>query len=59
MHCTNQTGTTLQDICPMLKMENGVSGQHLSYTQDSLHKAHNNMAQNRVLTYDTAMSSYM
>jgi hypothetical protein len=43
----------------MLKMENGVSGQHLSYTQDSLHKAHNNMAQNRVLTYDTAMSSYM
>jgi hypothetical protein len=43
----------------MVQMENGVSGQHLSNTQGSLHKAPNNMAQNRVLTHDIAMHIYM
>ena len=59
MHCTNQTDTTKQHIHTMLKTENGVSHGHLSYTPDSLYTGPNSMAQNRVLTHNIAISSYL
>jgi hypothetical protein len=43
----------------MLKMKNGVSHQLLSYTPDILYTGPNNMAQNRVLTHNIAISSYL
>lgn len=43
----------------MLKMENGILHQHVGYTQDSLYTGPNNIAQNRVLTYNIAISSYL
>ena len=43
----------------MLKMENEVSHRHLCYTPDSLYTGPNNMAQNRVLIHNIAISSYL
>jgi hypothetical protein len=43
----------------MLKMENGVSHKHVGYTQDSLYTGPNNIVQNRVLTHNIAISSYL